>query len=214
MMTYRQKEIYAEVVAKKKYAAKGRCITTCKVLMQLGLIMHDPNSKEVHVYVLNGRPMDIPFNEKLPFTKDIVKAISEPSAAQVEIEPITSAPKHKPIIWSSRPSKAIYSNASREQHVAKWLGMPVKVQNKKYTPVKCLEEWHMEYIMENYQQKTAREMADHLGKERYEVILFCQANVIEPKTGRKIKDSYHQVPIERQQRMSRQGYNGTENKTA
>lgn len=191
MMSYRQKEVYAQIIEEKRFIAKGSVKATCKILMQLGLIIQ--NHKDEREYELNGKPLNIPFIKKLPLVKDVVREIAD-------------AHTYRPIVWSS-PSKAptVYSNTSREQHVTKWLSEPVKVEAKKFTPVKCLDEHQMEYILAHFDRETPQQMADHLDKERYEVILFCQANAITPLAGRKIKDNYHVLPVARQQRLSRKG---------
>lgn len=218
MMTRRQKETYAIICAEKKYAAKGNYKSTCKVLMQLGLISPDPDSKDDNEYVLKGKPLNLPFSEKLPLAKDIIKEISKVPPVPVNEQAPEPAPKHKPIVWASPaipPTE--YSNVTREQHIDKWLSVDVKPGPKKIVPVKCLNETQMDYILANHKDKSAMAIADHLKVEKHSVRLFCQANDIVPKPEgkqRKKQDSFHNVPIERKQRMARIGYNGPQNKTA
>jgi hypothetical protein len=74
----------------------------------------------------------------------------------------------------------------------------------------------MEYIMAHHHQQSAQAMAEYLKVEKYRVILFCQANDIEPvqEKKRKPKDDFHCIPPERLQRMKRADYNGPQKKTA
>lgn len=177
-----QRETYTRIKEDGMFIAKGSRISTCNVLMQLGLIIPNPESGNQNEFVLKGKPLNIPFAKKLPLPKDVVKEIAQEPAGQ----------KHKPIVWASSPiPPTVYSNISREQHVEKWLSMPVKVKSKRFATVKCLEVWQMEYIMDNHEQKTAGEMADHLGKENMDVILFCQKNAIEPARPGKKKKQVH-----------------------
>lgn len=166
-----QRETYTRIKEDGKYIAKGSRISTCNILMQLGLIIPNPESGNVNEFVLKGKPLNIPFAKKMPLPKDVVKAITRES----------SGPKHKPIIWS-QPSTppTVYSNVSREQHVNRWLNEPVSGIAPKIILVKCLTKSQMEYIIAHHKNETASEMAVHLGKEKYEVLLFCQANAIEP----------------------------------
>lgn len=190
-LTVAQQAAFNMISEKGYYRAEAQKIKTFRSLAKLGLIKLNPESLYKHDYIISMEAPKRPKKVNLPQPREVIKKIE-------------SKKGHKPIIWSSSP-KAIYSNTTREQHVTKWLNEPVEVDDKRYTPVKCLNEDQMEYILEHYEKKTPREMAEHLGKERYEVILFCQANVIEPKSGRKIKDNYHVSPVSRQQRISRKG---------
>jgi len=196
MMTRRQKETYVIICEQKEYSAKGNYIATCKILMQLGLIKPKPDAKELNVYVLNGKPLKISVVEKLPLLKEI------------SINPVAKA-----IVWPS-PTKptTVYSNVSREQHVERWIGkeMPKDV----VLPIKSLNKVQMAYIADNYEKKEAQEMADHLSVDVLYVRMFCQLNGYQIYKKRKKQDNYHQIPIERKQRMARIGYNGPQNKTA
>lgn len=126
----------------------------------------------------------------------------------------------KQIISFAQPSKppsppAAYGNISREQHVDKWLQVPVEIEEKPYQPVKCLEEWQMKYIMANYEQMTSKQLAEELKLELFQVNLFCQKNAITSKQGKKKpKDVFHNILPERQMRMKRVDYNGPQKKTA
>jgi hypothetical protein len=167
-----QRETYTQIKEDGKFIAKGNLIATCKVLMQLGLVVPNPEAGNVNEYVLKGKPLNIPFTKKMPLPKDIVKEVIEAQAG----------PKHTAIVWAqSSKAPAIYSNVSREQHVSRWLSEPVKVKAKKFSPVKCLTQEEMEYIIDNYEKETVKEMAAYLGRENMDVILFCQKNAIEAK---------------------------------
>lgn len=175
-----QKETYAKICESNKYTAIGHKVRTCNILMQLGLIKPDPDSRNANNYVLKGKPLT--FTQALPLKKDIIKEISKAPTVLANNQNLAlPEPKHKPIVWTPPATPpTVYSNISREQHVERWLNQPVKVKVKRFTPVKCLTYSQMEYIMDNHEQKSALEMADHLDKEKYEIILFCQANAIEP----------------------------------
>jgi len=78
--------------------------------------------------------------------------------------------------------------------------------------VKCLEQWQMNYILANHEDQTAQKMAEHLKVEKYKVMLFCQANRFEPFQDRitilqKNKDSFHNIPLAKRERMKTEKYN-------
>jgi hypothetical protein len=75
--------------------------------------------------------------------------------------------------------------------------------------------------MAHYKEMSAQEMAKVLQVEDVNVSIFCHKNNITPKPrltkgrpARNHRDSFHVVPIERQQRMARKEYNGPQKKTA
>jgi hypothetical protein len=170
-----QKDVYARICGAGRYKATGHDIRTCHILMQYGLVKPNPASDNSNEYVLKGKSLEL--TQTLPLKRNLLKAIEKTPAPK----PMIPEPSHKPVVW---PSPAVppanYSNISREQHVAKWLSMPVEGDKKGIVPVKCLAWSQMEYIMANHSFKSTQEMADHLGKEKYQVMLFCQANDIEP----------------------------------
>jgi hypothetical protein len=208
-LSRKQKELYAQIVELKQYRAVGHSIKSCKILMQYGLIMHNPNSRNIKDFVLNGKPLRIPVNGKLPLKKDIVEEIKEnpKKEAVMAFVPLASS-------WSRAAPD--HTNMSREDYIHKWLSVDVKAGEKEMVKVKCLNDGQMEYIIANHKEKTAQQMAEHLRVERYAVNLFCQANDIEPLVikKRKPKDDFHCIPHERQLRMKKVDYNGPQKKTA
>jgi len=201
-LSKRQREVYNLICTTKHLRAEGPVKNTCRVLFKLGLIKHSPETENKNDFVLDGPPIKLPPKVNLPKVKNLADSLPE-------------APKHKPIIWSHRPPTAQYSNISREQHVEKWLQIPVEVDMKPYLPVKCMEEWQMKYIMANYEEMSSKQLAAEVNKEIFEVNLFCHKNAISPKSGKtKPKDMFHNIPPERQMRMQKVGYNGPQKKTA
>jgi len=80
-------------------------------------------------------------------------------------------------------------------------------------PIKSLNLTQMKYIMSHYETMTAAEMANVLQVEDVNVMIFCQANKINPLPrkvkGREVnkhKDSYHVIPIQRKQKMASKNY--------
>jgi hypothetical protein len=78
--------------------------------------------------------------------------------------------------------------------------------------LKCLSEGQMKYILDNHKEKTARQMTDALQIEHHKVTLFCQANGYEPFQDRitilrKNKDSFHNIPPSKRQKMKTERYN-------
>lgn len=185
-LSHQQRVVYDIICEAKKYKASGLLITSCKSLARAGLIKQDPDSNNKNDYVLNGEPVQLP--EKLPSTKSIVDAILD--------EPI----KHIPLIQEPafvHPS-AEYSNMTREQHVDRWIREAVTPgeKEKAIVKVKCLQDWQMQYVIHNHEEKTAQEMAERLKVDVINVKIFCQANDIEPKvelkkSKRKPVDTFH-----------------------
>jgi hypothetical protein len=211
-MSRKQKVAYAQICELKQIRAVGQMKKTCKILIQFGLIKQCPDSENKNDYVLDGEPLNIPINEKLPLKKELVQEIKEKRPWDIINETIEERAKPK-----FRHAAPDHTNLSREDHVRKWLHMPgVEIGKKIIVKVKCLTDLQMDYIMFNYKQQTAQAMAEKLKAEKYRVILFCQANDIDPLQAKKRrpKDDYHCIPPERIQRMKRADYNGPQKKTA
>lgn len=197
IMSRTQKEAYAKIKELKYYSAVGPMIKTCRVLMQLGLIMPNPNGKRPNEYVLNGKALDIPVTGKLPQKKDFIKVILEKSIKPVKksismptVAPENFTPKHVPIMEPAKPlirAAAIYDNPRREEHVEKWIKEEVTPDPLTFVPVKCLKEWQMKYVLHNYEEHTAQQMAEKLKVDTMYVKLFCQANAIAPLSHKQSK---------------------------
>lgn len=124
---------------------------------------------------------------------------------------ISFAPPEKP----QRP-RADHTNISQEQRIEQWLAVPVKTSKRAMVKIKHLNDDQMLYIMQNFEHKTAQQLAEYLKIEKFMVKLFCQTNNIEPYVipkKKKPKDDYHYIPHERKLRMQKVGYN-PEKKTA
>lgn len=209
-LTQQQRVVYSQICETNHFKATGALILSCRTLVRIGLIKRNPNSNEKHDYVLDGAPLQLP-PEKLPSTKSIVDTILD--------EPI----KHIPLVQAPefvRPS-AEYSNMTSEQHVDRWIREAVTPDEKEKAmiKVKCLQEWQMKFVMNNYQGNSAKQMAERLKVDVINVKIFCQANNIEPlvdlaKYMRKPKDSFHAIPESRKLRMKKVGYEGPQKKTA
>jgi hypothetical protein len=183
-MTCKQKEVYNQICELKRIRAKGQLKQTCKVLARLKLIKPDPDTDNEDDYVLAGKALSIPFYEKLPDKKSILKAITDEHAKQPEFKP-------KQVQATSTPPTAIYSNTSREQHVSKWISAPIAVESKAYVKVRCLADWQMEFIMTNHERYNAQELSEKIGGNELSVKLFCQANVVEPLPMSKKKKAFY-----------------------
>jgi hypothetical protein len=176
--------------------------------MQFGLIKAMPNSREPNMFVLNGKPMEIPVHGKLPLKKDVVLKVKDKPVKRGE--GFICELQHKPINWTETRPAAVYGNMSREQHVAKYL--TGKVEDT-VLPVKCLFDFQMAYIVANWEQQPSKEMAEHLKVDVLYVRMFCQLNGFEPPKKKKL-DTFHAIPHEKKLRMKRVGYNGPQKKTA
>jgi len=198
-LSHKQREIYELICKTKHFRAEGPLKRTCCILFRLGLIKQNSNSDNRHDYVLDGSPVKIPVKIKLPSTKSVVEKIMNENDHEPEPVPrakiIHPAPDH--------------TNPSREDHINKWSSVQINLTCRSLVKVKCLNDHKMQFIMDNYQKKTAQDMADHLKIEKFHVILFCQANDIEPlqlPRKRKPKDDFHCIPVERKQRMASKNY--------
>jgi hypothetical protein len=208
-LTQPQRTAYERICETKRIRAEKGLKLTCRVLFKLGLIKHCPDSDSKNDYVLAGEPVQLP-PKKLPSTKSIVDAIQD--------DPEDEQPKHIPMAIKPfvRP-RAKYDNPSREDHVRKWIMQAVTSDEKTIVKVKCLQEWQMKFVMYNYENQTAQQMADRLKVGVMNVKIFCQANAIDlmpDLTKRKAKDSFHAIPESRRLRMKRGDYNGPQKKTA
>jgi len=200
-LTVAQLAAYNMISDKGFYRAEGHRIKTFRSLAKLGLIKINPDSPYKHDYIIS---------HEAPRRKKKIN-VSQPKEVIRNIE-AGKVQKAKSIICPAGPPKAVYSNTSREQHVEKWIGkeMPKDV----VLPVKTLNDTQMEFIVMNYEKMEAQEMADKLKVDVLYIRMFCQLNGFVIFKKKKKWDTFHAIPIERKQRMSRVSYNGHQKKTA
>jgi len=115
-----QKETYAKICEVGKYTATGHNVRTCNILMQMGLIKPDPDSRNINDYVIKGKPLV--FTQTLPRKKEILEKIGKDPVIGRQGRPIKRVVPFNPEPKMQRPP-AIYSNQSREEHIDRILNM-------------------------------------------------------------------------------------------
>jgi hypothetical protein len=166
-LTNAQRITYRAVKDVKVFLAKGRNITYCRALVAVGLIQ--PKGKK-NEFVLNG-----------PYVKPgIRKRKSRQKSLAEKVEDIVQPVPVVDIILPYRRPSPDHTNASREDHVRRILSLPVQGE-KRVQKVKCLTEIQMDYILNNWEGKTAKSIAEHLKAELFAVKLFCNLNLLETR---------------------------------
>jgi len=193
-----QMKTYEQICELKHIRAEGPAKRSCRVLLKLGLIKHNPESDNKNDYLLDGPPVKASIKTKLPSPKKVIDAILGAPAPQRPWDVINETIEEKAKQKIQRP-RADHTNLSREDHIHKWLSLTIEIGVKAMVKLKHLNDDQMLYIMQNFEQKTAQQLADHLKVEKFMVKLFCQANNIDPmapakKTNYGKRDAYHLVP--------------------
>lgn len=214
-LSVQQRTVYEIICRDKFIRTTGNQLNTCLSLVRAGLIKQNMESEYKNEFIIDGDPVTLPVKCSHPLEVVGVRAPSirvKKKPVEIEEPEVEEETEPKHISFKKawvRPA-AIYDNTSREQHVAKYVKGKVA---DTVLPVKCLYDFQMTYIVCNWEQQPAKEMAEHLMVDVLYVRMFCQLNGLEPPKKRKL-DTYHAIPHEKKLRMKREGYNGPQKKTA